>query len=169
MAKLFQTKKNYAELSAIISQTYFRTFVSDLKIPSIYKVVSDIRSNRDPVLAFIKTFQNHLSVVHLKQTQFFSVNNTNENEVHKIIKNLNVRKTFQGSDIPSETIKLNLDLFSSFICRHSNYCVSIGEFPNELKHANITPVHTKKNKCDKTNNRPVSIPPNISKIYKKVI
>ena len=167
MAKLFQTKKNYAELSAIISQTYFRTFVSDLKIPSIYKVVSDIRSNRDPVLAFIKTFQNHPSIVHLKQTQFFSVNNTNENVVHKIIKNLNVRKTFQGSDIRNH--KINLDLFSSFTCRHSNYCISIGEFPNELKHADITPVHTKKDKCDKTNSWAVSIPPNISKIYKKII
>ena len=89
----------------------------------------------------------------------------------KLLKTLMFVKLFKVviCDIPSETIKLNLDLFSSFICRHSNYCVSIGEFPNELKHANITPVHTKKNKCDKTNNRPVSIPPNISKIYKKVI
>ena len=94
---------------------------------------------------------------------------TNENEVHKIIKNLKVRKTCQGSDIPTKIIKLNIDLFSSFICQNFNYCISIGKFPNELKHADVIPVHKKKDKSDKTNYRPVSILPNISKIYEKII
>ena len=57
----------------------------------------------------------------------------------------------------TKIIKLNIDLFSSFICQHFNYCISTSEFPNELKHADVIPAHTKKNKCDKTNYRPVSI------------
>ena len=115
------------------------------------------------MLAAINTFQNHLSVVNIKQREFssiFSFKNINENEVLKIIKNLNVRKTCQGSDIPTKIIKLNIDLFSSFICQHFNYCISIGEFPNKLKHADVIPVYRKKDKCDKTNYRPVSILPN---------
>ena len=54
--------------------------------------------------------------------------NTNENEVCKIMKNLNVCKTCQGSDIPAKIVKLNIDLFSSFICQNFNYCISIGKF-----------------------------------------
>ena len=85
------------------------------------------------------------------------------------MKNLAVRKSCQGSDIPTKIIKLNIDLFNSFICQHFNYCISIGEFPNELKRADVIPVHKKKDKCDKTNYRPVSILLNISKFYEKII
>ena len=120
------------------------------------------------MLAAINTFQNHTSVVNIKQRKFnstFIFKNTNENEVRKIIKNLNVRKTCQSSDNPTKIIKLNIDLFSSFICQNFNYCISIGKFPNELKHADVMPVHKKKDKSD----RPVSILPNTSKIYEKII
>ena len=48
------------------------------------------------------------------------------------MKNLNVCKTCQGSDIPAKIIKLNVDLFSSFICQNFNYCISIGKFPNVI-------------------------------------
>ena len=47
--------------------------------------------------------------------------------------------------------------------------MSIGEFPNELKHADVIPIRTKKDKCDKTNYRTVSILPNFSKIFEKNI
>ena len=79
----------------------------------------------------------------------FNLKNTNENEVRKIIKNLNVHKTCQGSDIPTKIIKLNIDLFSSFICQNFSYCISIGKFPNELKHADVIPVHKKRIKVIK--------------------
>ena len=38
-------------------------------------------------------------------------------------------------------MKLNIDLFSSFIYQHFNYCVSIREFPNESRRADVIPVH----------------------------
>ena len=66
--------------------------VFHLQIPNIEEDASDIRSNHDPVLAAINTFQNHPNVVNIKQREFkstFSFKNTNENEVRKTIKNLN--------------------------------------------------------------------------------
>ena len=99
------------------------------------------------MLASINTLQNHPSVVNIKQREFnstFSFKNTNENEVRKIIKNLNVRKTFQGNDSPTKIIKLNIDLFSNFICQNFNYRISIGKFRNELKDADVIPVHKKR-------------------------
>ena len=103
---------------------HFANIVSDLKIPNIHEDVSDIRTNHDSVLAALNKFQNHPSVVNVKQKEFntiFSFNNTNENEVRKIIKNLNVRKTCQGSKILTKIIKLNIDLFCSFIRQHFTY------------------------------------------------
>ena len=62
-----------------------------------------IRSNHGPVLAAINTFQNHPSVVNIKQREFntiFNFNNTNENEVRKIrifVKLVKVAKFQQNS------------------------------------------------------------------------
>ena len=49
----------------------------------------DIRSNHDPVLDPINTFQNHPSVVYIIQREFntsFIFNNTNEDDFREILK-----------------------------------------------------------------------------------
>ena len=43
------------------------------------------------------------------------------------------------------------------------------QFPQEFKNADITPVHKKKEKSDKTNYIPVIVRPNLSEIYEKLI
>ena len=63
----------------------------------------------------------------------------------------------------------NKDVFANFITNHFNYCITNHEFPDELKHADVIPIHKKNEKCNKTNYRPVSILTNISKIYKKLL
>ena len=59
---------------------------------------------------------------------------------------------------------MNKDIFAGFLGS-----VDKGVFPDYLKHAEITPIHKKKDKSDKTNYRPVSMLPNISKIHEKTI
>ena len=44
---------------------------------------------------------------------------------------------------------MNADIFANFICLHLNYCVDIGEFPQVSKHADVIPVHKKKEKVIK--------------------
>ena len=73
------------------------------------------------------------------------------------------------NDIPTNVIKKNKDIFANFITDHFNYRIAYGEFPDELKHADVIPVHKKNEKCDKTNYRPMSILTNISKIYEKLL
>ena len=87
----------------------------------------------------------------------------------KVINNLNVAKSCQINDIPTKVIKMNKDIFANFITDHFNYCTAYGEFPDELKHADIIPLHKNNEKCDKTNYRPVSTLTNISKIYEKLL
>ena len=59
--------------------------------------------------------------------------------------------TFQQKDDTStKVIKINKDIFTGFIAKDFNNCVHKGVFPDDLKHANFTPVHEKKDKSDKT-------------------
>ena len=86
MAKLFQVKGE-------CFRAYFANIVSNL-----IGVIN--RGSQDPVIAAINMFQNHPSVVNIKQREFnkeSNFDNTNENEVRKIIKNLIVRKTYPDS------------------------------------------------------------------------
>ena len=87
----------------------------------------------------------------------------------KVIQDLNAKKSCQTSDTPTKIIKLNSDIFSNLIYKHFNCCIDKGEFPNDLKHADIVPIYKKNNKCKKENYRPVSVLSNVSKIYGKLM
>ena len=99
----------------------------------------------------------------------FSFENTYTDVVTEIINNLNVVKRCQMNDIPTKVIKMNKDIFANFITDYFNYCIAYGEFPDQLKHADVIPVHKKNEKCSKTNYRLVSILTNVSKIYDKLL
>ena len=73
------------------------------------------------------------------------------------------------SDTPTKIIKLNSNIFSNLIYKQFNYCIDNGEFPNDLKHADIVPVYKKNSKCEKENYRHVSTLSNLSKIYEKLM
>ena len=64
---------------------------------------------------------------------------------------------------------MNEDIFTCFIAKDLNNCIDKDVFPDGLKHVDVTPVHKKKEKSDKTNYRSLSILTNISKMYEKLI
>ena len=126
----------------------------------------------DSVLSVLNAFENHPSIKNIKSKKFnstFSFENTYADVVMKVINNLNVAKNCQINDIPTKVIKMNKDSFANLITDHFNYYIAYGEFPDELKHADVIPVHKKNEKCDKTNYRQVRILTNISKIYEKLL
>ena len=64
-----------------------------LQTPSIHEDAPDTRSNHDPVVAAINTFQNPQRVGNIKERELKSIfcfKNTNENEFHKNSKNLQI-------------------------------------------------------------------------------
>ena len=126
----------------------------------------------DSILSVLNAFKNHASINNIKSKKLnstFSFENTYTDVVMKVINNLNVTKTCQVNDIPTKVIKINKDIFADFITHHFNYCIAKGEFRDELKQADVIPVHKKNEKCNKTNYRLVSILTNISKIYEKLL
>ena len=95
----------------------------------------------------------------------FHFRKTSCNEVEKIISNLNIKKSCQQEDFPTNIIKLNTDLVAKFKAENFNSCIDKGEFPSELKDFDVVPVH----KSNKSNYRPVSTLSNYSKDYEKLI
>ena len=55
----------------------------------------------------------------------------------KVIRNLNIRKSCQTTDIPTKVIKLNSDILEKLIY---NYYIDRGDIPDELKHVKLVPV-----------------------------
>ena len=83
----------------------------------------------------------------------------NPEYMSKIINNLDTSKTTQLGDIPTKIIKDNKELFSYFISASLNNAV------NELKQTDIKPIYKKESRNEKENYKPVSILPNLSKIF----
>ena len=120
-----------------------------------------------------KLFDQNLSIIITKKKKFDSVLNLKKKqyytEVEKVINNLTIVKACQNDYILIKAIKMNKDIFAGFIAKDFNKCADKGVFPDYLKHADVTPIHKKKDKGDKTNYSPVSILSNTSKIYEKLI
>ena len=112
----------------------------------------------DSILSVLNTFKNHPSIKNIKSKKLnsiFSFEKTYTDVVMKVINNLNVAKTCQVNDIPTKIIKINKDIFANFITDHFKYCIANVEYPDELKQADVIPVHKNNEKCNKTNCRPV--------------
>ena len=134
-------------------QTFFYKATNSLKVLQYYK-------------------SQYPSITNIKSKGFdtsFTFRDTSFIEVIKLIKTLNIKRASQKTDVPTKSVKLNADFFANGICKSFSYCLQKGEFPCALKHADVdVPVHKKKIKSDKANYIPVSILPNLYKIYEKL-
>ena len=59
---------------------------------------------------------------------------------------MNVHKTCELKYVPSKINKMNADVFVNFISLQFSYYIDLGEFPLDIKHADIVPLHKKKKK-----------------------
>ena len=118
--------------------------------------------------AIMKHFEKDQSVTNISNKNFESTFSFKKKkipeEVVKVIRNLNIRKSCQTTDIPTKVIKLN-----SYIL-YTNTSTTVfdrGEFLNELKHAGS--VQKKNCKRDKGNYGPASILLYLSKVYENIL
>ena len=90
-------------------------------------------------------------------------------ETAKELKSLNTNKTFYSSDIPTKILKQNIDFFSFFILSYVNKLISSSTFPSILKLSDITSVYEKVSQYEKSNYQPISILPNLLKIFENFL
>ena len=94
---------------------------------------------------------------------------TSYEETVRVVNNLKIRKVSQKTDIPMRIIKENIDIVSYFLYHNFNNSLSCSTFPTAMKYAEVTPIHKKDDKTDKENYRPISILPNLSKVYERLM
>ena len=123
----------------------------------------------DPILRIIEQYKNHPSIVAINENNLakqFSFKYIPKSDVEREILNLDVSKASQDSDIPTKIIKMNADIFAEVLYVF-NRSLEVGEFLSGMKLTKVTPVHKKGSRYDKGNYRPVSILPNLSKVFER--
>ena len=140
-----------------------------LKIPS--NLLCQTQENGDEILALLYKYQNHPSIkkIFVKCNLRFSFKTVSLTDIEKGIKRLNTNKASHSSDIPAKILKQNLDFFSSFILDNVNKSIASSTFTSILKLTDIIQVYKKDSRYEKSNYRPISVLPNLSKIFQNVL
>ena len=158
-----------------VADTFNKFFVNIGNTLKIYKdkqFLVETNDAFDPVLKAIKKYSAHPSILSIKEkmsNNVFSFRKVTYEEILNELNSLDTSKSTQSDDIPFKIIRDNADIFANFILQSFNKCIIDGKFPDQLKKADVSPVFKKGNHNDKTNYRPVSILPSLSKIYERFI
>ena len=154
--------------------TFFKDTVSNLNInenPYIINQVSD--DSLDPVEKCINKYKFHPSILLIKNQikiqNLFSFHAIDRNDVMSKLLKIDPKKATTGNSIPSKTLKLSADISADILQNLFNNMLSTGNFPDNMKLADITPVFKKKDPLKKENYRPVSILSAISKIFERLM
>ena len=94
-----------------------------------------------------------------------------EEEVLKLLTNLNIYKSTGPDDIHAKLLRAlsNNQSFVVCIVLLFNTCLKEGRIPEVWKQANITPIHKKGSVTDAKNYRPISLTSILGKLYEKVV
>ena len=128
---------------------FFKNAVSTLNIKE-NRFITNRSSDgiTDPVYNAIDKYKFYPSILliqkHLKNHDIFAFKTVDIGDIEKEINNINPKKATTSNSIPPN-------------------------FPQNLKLADITPVYKKNDPLDKTNYRPVSILPVVSKIFERIM
>ena len=89
------------------------------------------------------------------------------------VNKLNRKKAWQATDIPVKImvkiIKENKDVISLYVFHNFNNPLSSCTFPTALKYDDVRPAFKKDNKTEKESYRLISILPNLSKVYERLM
>ena len=136
-------------------------------------LLTDVIEETELVLKAIKKYKNHPSICRMKSSfehpKVFSFKYLNVDDVKRETNNLNGKKVTPEDDIPVEILKWNCDIIAPALTEFYNQNIKNSAFPNELKNADISPVFKKEDRHDKSNYRPVSILPLLSKPFERIL
>ena len=98
----------------------------------------------------------------------FEFSRIDERDLAKEILSLNTSKKVAG-DIPTKILKQAVNICAPVLTMCFNNMIDSCIFPDELKLADIVPVHKKGSTLDKANYRPISLLPIVSKLFERLL
>ena len=152
---------------------FFSNIVKEFKIKVKEDLLCDVSEINDPVESAIQKYKNPPTIQVIKETfdsnKTFSFDLVSSDTFFKEILSLDTKKATHSIDKPTKIVKENVNLFPIFVSNPFNESVLSFKFLPELKLADVKPLHKKKSRLEKTNYRPVSLLPNISKVFERCL
>ena len=157
------------EIIANIFNHYFRDIASTLPIRSLPNA-NEMPENL--ISKAISAFSNHPSIAKIRSVTSndspFNFQKKNAIALKKIILQLDVKKSVGGT-IPTNIFKASVNSYISSLTNCFNNCIDNNVFPDILKIADVRPCFKKGADTEKSNYRPISILPLVSKVFEKVL
>ena len=158
---------------AEVFNNYFNSIVEEINIPTDQSLLNDTSLFDDLTIAAVHKYKRHPSILKIKEKfkkhDLFSFYHVNPDKMLKIIENIDSKKATKQRDIPVRIMKENKFTFSKVLSEIFNFYIDNNTFPNGLKKADIKSLYKKDDPFDKTNYRPISISPVLSKLFERCL
>ena len=163
--------QNYEKVSETLN-SFFENPVSSLKLNANLFVINNEHKNiQDPIEKIIVQFHPNILIIKNKigNTNIFCFKHVMLSDIKNKIKGLNPNKATTHNNIPPKIPRQSAEVTANTLQLLFNDAISNSEFPENLKLADVTPVSKEKGPLDKTNYRPVSVLPPVSKIFESLM
>ena len=152
----------------------FRKCCFQLKLNKNSFVINNEHKNiQDPIQKIIVKYQLHPSILIIKteieNTNTFRFKHIMLSDIKNEIKGLNSNKATTHNNIRPKILRQSAEDTANNLQLLFNNVISISEFPENLKLADVTPVFKKKDPLEKTNYRHASVFPPVSKIFERLM
>ena len=154
--------------------TFFKNAVSSLKINQNTYIINKKSDNISEIVdKTICKYKFHPGILFiqskLKNEKLFSFQHISKFDMEKEIQNIDLEKATTKNTTPPNILKVSCNIFTETLQNPFNDCLITGNFPDNVKLADINPVFQRKNTLIKKNYRPVSVLPSISKNFEKLV
>ena len=138
-----------------------------------YIINHDSGNLSDPVDKAICKYKFHPSILLIKSKlenqKLFSFQPISKFDMEKEIQNIDLKKATTKNTIPPKILKIICNTSAETFHNLFSQFLITGNFPDNLKIADITSVFKKKDPLNKENCRPVNVFPSISDIFEKLM
>ena len=153
---------------------FFIDAVSSLSIEENRALLEDASCENNPVRRAVEKFSKHPSILsikkHVQHVEKFSFWEIDATEMMSEINSLNAKKSGTFMDIPVKRLKEAVDIVATPLSQIWKVEIVQGrKFADQLKLADITPLHKKLENILKENYRPVSLLPVVSKLFERIM